>query len=190
MLTPDVVVINLARRPDRRAAFLHRWQTAAPGAPPVRIEAAVDTGDEDGCLASHLRALVRQAGPVLVFEDDACFSADFTLQLQPPPDWDVLWLGGQHHQPPLPVSPTWARVRRMVRTHAYIAREPRLLAAMMIASRARRLDPYMAMLPLNQYVLRTHTVGQAAGASDLGGGFQQEDQYWNVPGHHLGSPVR
>ncbi len=172
----SVAVINLDRRPDRWAAITARW--AATGQTlPLRRVSAVDTGTDDGCLASHRRALSLHDGPVLVLEDDACFAPWFTLDLPLPAAWDVLWLGGQHHRRPVPVDDVWARPRYMVRTHAYIARRPAHLAALMAA--VPRMDPHVSMLPLNQFVLYTHAVGQAADVSDIDGRTRERDQYWN-----------
>ncbi len=175
-----VAVINLDRRPDRYAALTERW-AAAGQTRPLRRFPAVDTGTDDGCLASHRQLLATADGPVLVLEDDSCFAPQFTLDLAPPAGWDVLWLGGQHHREPRPVDTVWARPRYMVRTHAYIARRPRRLAALMQSRAIPRMDPHLAALPLNQYVLRIHTVGQAAGISDIDGHTRTADQYWNRP---------
>lgn len=194
-----VTVINLARRPDRLAGFLSRWRYAAPSLAVTVHQAADRPGQIDGqqwppghadceqrcwtrpadvaCLASHLGVLDTYSGPLLVLEDDACFAEDFTLDLHPPPDWDVLWLGGQHLAAPTPVDRTWVRPTYLVRTHAYLVRQPAALAAAARAGRIPRMDPYLSHLPGNQYALARHTVGQAAGRSDIGAS-RAADEFW------------
>jgi len=174
----SAVVINLADRPQRLRAFQQRWDAA--GAPvPLRRQDAVRGGSDAACTASHLAALSAGSGPLVVFEDDACFAPTFTLDLSPPAGWDVLWLGGQHYLPPAPLDEVWARPRHQLRTHAYIARDPQALAAVIRAARVPRMAPYVAQLPLKQFVLRVHTVGQCAGTSDISGDVRIVDQFWN-----------
>ena len=174
----SVACISLPARADRRAALAARWKATREGHRQVVGVPAFEGGD-DGCLRSHLLALDCSLSPVLILEDDACFAPDFTLDLLPPADWDVLWLGGQHRTRPIEHDETWVRPTRMMRTHAYIARDPRALAALMRLHAIPRMDPYVAALPLNQYVLRRHTVGQSAGLSDIDGRTRPVDQYWN-----------
>lgn len=173
------VVISLRRRPDRLAAFTGRWR-AATGGRRVGVFEAVDTGSAAGCLASHLAVCDLHPAPVMIYEDDACFHPDFTLHVPaPPPDWHVLWLGGQHTTPPTPASaPGWVRAGRLLRTHAYVARFPVLFATMARAANVLRADPFLAGLPVPQYVLDPQTVGQAAGRSDIDGRDRDRDEYW------------
>jgi hypothetical protein len=182
------VVINLPARPERLAGFLERWHTALDRAGigiPLRVQAAVPGGDA-GCLASHHAALSTPTpaadGPLLVLEDDACFAEDFTLDLPVPTghgtDWGLLWLGGQHRLVPQPHDAHWTRPANLMRTHAYIARQPAAVAAAL--ARLPRLDPYLARLALPQFVLRRHTVGQTAGRSDIDGTVRTRDEYWHL----------
>jgi hypothetical protein len=163
-------VINLADRPDRLTAFGIRWALAA-GNLPITVFPAVDGRPERdpayGCLRSHLFVLEAGPGPVLVLEDDAVFAPQFHLPLSAPVDWDVLWLGCRHRQAPAAVSDDWARITDVVCTHGYLARDPQRLAGMLRALRVRRIDPHIGALPLNQYCPRRHTIGQAAGESDI-----------------------
>jgi hypothetical protein len=178
----SAVVINLARRPDRLAAFGRRFTAAMPGMP-VRVVTAVDTGTGAGCLASHLHVLATSVGPTLVMEDDCTFAPEFTADLDaldPPPDWDVLWLGGQHKYHPLPVDERWCRPQWLLRTHCYLAREPGRIAELMHERRPDRMDPAMGMLPVRHYALRRFTAGQTAGLSDLDGQIRRDDQFWRT----------
>lgn len=177
----NIAVINLTRRYDRLAAFMQQAQPvlAGIGTPVTAWAAADDPYEPDrGCLLSHTRLLSTMDGPLLVLEDDACFAPDFTLDLDPPHDWDILWLGGQHRLAPRPHNAAWVVPTYMVRTHAYIARDPADIAARLIG--VPRLDPYMSTLPVMQYVLKYHTVGQAAGVSDIDGRVRDHDEYWQL----------
>jgi hypothetical protein len=175
-------VINLARRPDRLTAFQQRWQAAAPDAP-VHVFTAVDGhgtpgGGSAACLESHLRVMETHTGPLLIFEDDAIFADEFTLDLHAPADWDILWLGGQNRTPPEAYTQHWAIARDVVRTHAYIVRDPQRVARMMREAGYARIDPHLSYLPLRQYFLVNPTVGQAAGSSDATGEHFERDTFF------------
>lgn len=176
----SVAVINLQRRPERLKAFDRRWRKAGHGLP-YDVHDAVDTGDAAGCLASHLQVLSRYTRPVLVLEDDAIFAPAFDPFVTPPGDWWLAWLGGQHRIAPIPVNDRWVRPRYLVRTHAYIARHPAEIGAWLYAANPPRIDPFLAALPIQQYALRTFTVGQAAGTSDIDGRTRNDDEFWNQP---------
>lgn len=125
-----VVVINLDRRPDRRATFIDRFLREGEGWPfanPMRFP-AIDgqrvpkpawfpySAGGWGCTKSHL-AVYEQAlnanQDVFIFEDDAVFAEDAAERLPQflaavPDDWDMIYLGGSHHlnvtRPPVPVN--------------------------------------------------------------------------------------
>lgn len=110
------VVINLARRTDRLAAFQQRWQVL-PGSAgvPLDVFTAIDTGSDLGCLRSHQAVLSAAAAaafdataPLLVLEDDAVFAEQLVLSHlpEPPAGWELAWLGGRHFAPPLPLAAT------------------------------------------------------------------------------------
>jgi hypothetical protein len=136
-----VVVVNLARRPERIERF---WTllTDWPFKKPQRFEAvdgqAVGTPagwDKGpgawGCLLSH-RQILGQAlkdgvRSMLVLEDDAFpvdnFSALAARFLRDVPvDWDGLMFGTQHLREPEPVSPGLVKCIASNRTHAYAVR--------------------------------------------------------------------
>lgn len=174
-------MISLARRPDRLAAFRLRWQRAA-GDTPVDVIAGVDTPDDPvgGCRQAHLGALDTSTGPVLVLEDDAVFRG-FWLDLPaPPPGWQLLRLGGRlvTAAVPLPAPSAWQPVGAIRHTHAYVARDPAALA-----DRIRRCGGDVAAALSfgvgGHYRLRTATVGQAAGRSDISGGDRPADDFFD-----------
>lgn len=118
-----VVVVSLARRPQRWKRFLDHQPRYWPFRP-VELWQAVDGREEElpawyghdptwrkklrgawGCFQSHLaiwrEALDRGQESVLVFEDDAVFCTDFPRRVgvfldSVPDDWDQIYLGGQH----------------------------------------------------------------------------------------------
>src|ERR1700728_4775750 len=136
-----VVVINLARRPERLARFwelLGQW----PFKTPQRVEAVdgqavgVPPGWDKGpgawgCLLSH-RSILETAindgiYSLLVLEDDAYPVANIASLSQKfleavPSDWDGLMLGAEHLLPPQVVSPGVVRCVAANRSHAYAVR--------------------------------------------------------------------
>lgn len=138
------VVINLRRRPDRLAAFTQRWiEARVPVAltfwratdgrhgVPARVPWNRLPPGAWGCWRSHQDVLRRHPGPLLVMEDDAVlrptFGADLAA-LDPPEDWALIYLGGQHLAPPSPFRPGLVVPQRIIRSHCYLARDPQLLA--------------------------------------------------------------
>lgn len=147
----QMVVISLARRPDRRAAFFAQPEcpqtieifTALDGLDgaerPDQWEAPVEGVFSTtayaawGCYQSHLQVLAQAVAQgrhsILVFEDDAHFVDNFRTRLTElladlPTDWEALMLGGQHLTRPTPVRPGLVRCTNTHRTHAYGLRGP------------------------------------------------------------------
>ena len=145
-----VVLINLARRPDRLERFQRyvdqvNWPFAdievfpAIDGDKVGVSSRWKTGGGSwGCMRSHTRileqALMDDVASIFVLEDDAYFPrprsfAQEVIQFlaQVPADWDALMLGGQHVgrdgiRPPEPVKPGIVRCYDCERTHAYALR--------------------------------------------------------------------
>ena len=136
-----VVVVNLARRPERIARF---WQTLGnwPFRKPERFEAidgsAVSVPPEWkmgagawGCMLSH-RQILRSAiadglESLLVLEDDALPAPNFNSLVanflsNVPADWDCLMLGGQHLHTPKPIAHRVVQCISANRTHAFAIR--------------------------------------------------------------------
>ncbi len=188
MRSPDLTatVITLPERTDRLHAFLDRYHATALTHVPLVITPGRPGGDT-GCLAAHRTALTGRVGPLLVLEDDACFTPDFTPHVHPPSGWDIAWLGGQHRARPRDHDDMWVAPTRLVRTHAYLVREPDRIAALLAA--APRMDPWLSTQDtLRQYCLRRHTVGQCAGVSGIDGSVRPADEYWNKPFRPLPFP--
>lgn len=182
MIPAEVLVIHLTRRRDRLVNFTARWRAAGLGVP-VRIVPATDDQatwpagtpwhgyprGTYGCWDSHVRALRSATGPVLILEDDAVFSpvfaqalADLTL----PADWQVCHLGGQHLLPPEPFVPGLVRPTRMLRTHAYLAHYPQVLASGLRARRTH-VDFAFGNLPARRYATDPWLVGQDDSPGDI-----------------------
>lgn len=192
---PTATVINLPRRPDRRAAIQARWDRLATDVA-LKVHPAVDghatlPGDAPwwalrrpgiyGCYHSHRQVLAVSDGPLLVLEDDAVFAPGFTAAiaaLDPPDDWDVIYLGGEHKRPPWPHSPGLVRPRRILRSHAYIARRPHALAAMLARAHYQHIDWLLARMPISRYAVSPFVVGQDGSASDVTSTVHAEN-FWN-----------
>lgn len=194
-----VVVISLARRPDRLAEFLERAAAAWPGQE-IRVEVAVDgrehappswwktTPGACGCYLSHKKAvalaLLEGVERLLIFEDDATFVPDFPARLAAlpvPGDADWLYLGGQHLRRFEPVAEGLVRGVNVNRTHAYALLGRRALAAVRAHLEAdpklwtarHHVDHHYGLLhqarALNVYAASPWLCGQAAGLSDVDG---------------------
>lgn len=202
-----VVVISLARRPDRLAAFQGRAAAAWPGQE-IEVVPAVDgrqasppawwrtTPGAWGCYLSHKKAiaaaLVEGVERLLVLEDDATFVPDFPARLAAvpvPADADWLYLGGQHLRRAEPVAAGLVRGVNVNRTHAYALLCTKALAAVRAHLepdpklwRARHhVDHHYGLLhqarSLNVYAASPWLCGQAAGVSDVDGR-QRPERAW------------
>ena len=194
-----IVCINLDRRPDRWRRVRARF--ARHGIRPVERFAAVDgsrvalpqvwegRGGAYGCLRSHLdvvaAARADRNADLLVFEDDVEFAPDLgprfeRAMAQLPDDWDILYLGGIHTNPPCPVGDSVARVSRTLSTFAY-------------AIRARAFDAFLEIEPslpdpvddqltriqgrLRCYCIFPHVAWVESDHSDIQG---REDNHWYI----------
>lgn len=124
-----VVLINLARRPDRLEKFTD--QAKSVGLEFERFE-AVDAQTENltppqACAASHREVVTRAkadgVGRLLIFEDDALFVPHFEAACEVvlgmiPSDWQMFYLGSWPHSI-IPVNNLVARTEGTICTHAY-----------------------------------------------------------------------
>ncbi len=187
-------VITTEARRHRLAQFQMRWLSTFLGhITPDEVQGPSYLAPAFSCLTGHLQAMERAAAenphePLLIVEDDACFTEAFPYTCEPPHDWDVLWLGAEHIAAPRPVKSFlgafyvtgWVRPTEIMRTHGYVLREPGAVAEMLRKADPPRIDPYLARLPLRHYVAEPQTVGQAAGPSDTGGAPSEVDRYWHL----------
>lgn len=183
-MKPDVaIVINLARRVDRRKAFLARWKERGLADVELIVFQATDhpqlpvpddrwSGFPEGawaCWDSHYRALRRASGVALVLEDDAVFAPDFEAKLSAlvlPPGWDVVHLGGQHLLEPEPVVPGIVKPRWTLRSHAYLAAHPQTLASA-LRTKPTHVDVALGQLPLARFAVDPWLVGQDDSPGDV-----------------------
>jgi hypothetical protein len=133
-----IVVVNLRRRPDRRAEFLsdsppanYQWFEGVDGS---RVPSPLHWKSGEGawgCMQSHRqileRAILDGVEKLLVLEDDAKFDGRFaerfaSFMAAVPDHWDGLMLGGQNMSTPIPVSDGITRSVNCQRTHAYAVR--------------------------------------------------------------------
>ncbi len=105
------------------------------------------------------------ADSVLILEDDVVFHPEFAARvaaLELPDDWAIFYLGCQHIETPVPVSPGLVRVNRALDGHAWAVRRPyfnlvsaamrggtkgdtgRICSDVLVSSLHRRLPTYAA----------------------------------------------
>jgi hypothetical protein len=196
-----VVVISLARRPDRLAGFYARLAGRFDACPYPATDGQEDrppawwktTPGAWGCYQSH-RAVIDYAlaidiESILIFEDDATFVPDFTERLaglEVPADCQMLYLGGQHLTRAEPGPPGLVRGRNVNRTHAYavfgrpalellrdhLRPDPALWTA------RHHIDHHYGLLHRRRriavYAVSPWLCGQAAGVSDVSGRPERE----------------
>lgn len=191
-------LINLPRRPDRLKAALEEFEKI--GVTPKIVE-GVDGhtlplpdgwtagAGAYGCSLSHRRIIedTISAGrnEVIVFEDDVTFVPNFNARFQEfmarvPPDWDAVFIGGQHMEPPENVGNGVLKAANVHRTHGYILRgEYMRFIYQKWASEPGHVDHVWGR---HQREWKVYTpdkwlCGQSAGASDISGR-KLTERYW------------
>lgn len=151
MTVPDsAYVINLARRPDRLAAFQERAAAlgfpvaVAPGIEPKEIPDHWGGSNASyGCVLAHREVLLASHGVTAIFEDDAVVPADLGPRISEaldaaPPDWEIIMLGagkiayGERWCPPI------HQVTNFALTHAYLISAAGRPHVLQITAEARR----------------------------------------------------
>jgi hypothetical protein len=202
-MTPDrVVVLSLARRPDRLRAFTKRlpydWPYRLPRYVPaidgttLSLPASWATAGAGayGCALTHtgeLRKAHRDGvEALLVLEDDVVFApyfgtsvVEFVAEL--PDDAELVMLGGQHFVRPLKVSANVVRCIDTHRTHGYLIKRSAMpLVAEIWESTADHIDRsarrVQAFVPT--YAPEPFLIGQAAGRSDIDG-TDHPERFWH-----------
>lgn len=135
---PHQVCINLERRRDRwermQATFAHHRLNNVARFPALDgLGLAIPASWDDfpgsyGCLMSHL-AVVEDASKnkrssVLIIEDDVAFHPDLNSLFSQyvkelPADWDMLFFGALHGEPPIRVSEHIVKLTHSLSTYAY-----------------------------------------------------------------------
>ena len=191
------VCINLDRRPDRWRRMERRFFESGLGA--IERFRAVDGADIEptaawagqagafACLKSHLAVLAsmkaRGDESVLILEDDVEFADDLTPRFrqafaQAPADWAVLYLGGLHNQPPIPVSGAVSRVTDTLSSFAYAVRREAVEALLSVdPSSGLAIDELLVNLQgrLGCYCVMPHVCWVDSDHSDVVG---NEQDHW------------
>jgi len=173
----QVVVINLAKRPDRMAQI--KAQLDAHKITFERFE-AID-GHELGitgvaaCALSH-RAVIekyKDCQSVFIFEDDAELHPNFeqlwdVFIANLPDDWQMLYLGCNKIDWQ-PIAKGVARLSAGIATHAYGAKQSVFDSMIDASKRAEPIDlSYMQLqVSVPTYVAVPSMVGQVPGFSDI-----------------------
>jgi GR25 family glycosyltransferase involved in LPS biosynthesis len=187
-----VFCINLARRPDRKEQAIAEFAkhgidvefiNAIDGKLLPEVNAVssdhtkVSQGDW-GCTQSHLQVVLKAKHYGLrnyfVFEDDVELATDFNdvfpgYYAQVPENWQMLYLGGNHDQPLLPISDNVAKITRTFTTHAIGIDSSMYDKLIEVWSRQEKVDICISDLhsQYNCYVFRPHIAWQKAGYSDI-----------------------
>jgi hypothetical protein len=198
-LFPRTVCINLDCRPDRWRRVCERFTRSRIG--PVERFAAVDGKRVEvpaewegragvyGCQRSHLQVVAAARADrlesLLVFEDDVEFAEDVGPKFsrafaQVPHDWNILYLGGIHRVPPMPVGDAVARVSRTLSTFAY-AIHSRAFEPFLEFGHARDVGIDLQLIQLQArhpcYCVFPHVAWVEVDHSDVQG---FEDNHWYI----------
>ena len=172
-----VIVINLAKRPDRMAQI--KAQLDAHKITFERFE-AIDAQElgitgVQACALSH-RGVIEQykdAGNVFIFEDDAELNEDFeqlwdVFIANLPDDWQMVYLGCNKIDWQ-PIAKGIARLSAGIATHAYGAKQSVFDSMIDASKRAEPIDlSYMQLqVSVPTYVAVPSMVGQVPGFSDI-----------------------
>lgn len=199
-----VVCINLARRKDRLKQLQAELAKADWPFKEPEIIPAVDgrlcpngrgwKGGPGawGCCRSHLavleQAMTDKVESVLILEDDAfCidgFREKVEAFLADVPQWDAIFLGGQHISPPRSYKPGIVRCRNVQRTHAYALKNGKFMRDVYEAWLVwqshidHRLGPMTE--GYNVFAPEPFLIGQDFGQSDIMGNAVLNRRLWSA----------
>lgn len=185
----QVVVINLAKRPDRMAqikAQLDAHKITFERFEAIDAEELGITGVQ-ACALSH-RGVIEQyknAGNVFIFEDDAQLNSNFeqlwdVFIANLPDDWQIVYLGCNKIEWQ-PIAKGVAQLSAGIATHAYGAKQLVFDSMIQASKSAEPIDlSYMQLqVSVPTYVAIPTMVGQVPGFSDIE---QRFTDYTNVLG--------
>lgn len=174
------VVITLPLRfgPERLKKFEAAWTQTGCSMPLEVHQGVTRPAPSLGCFQSHYDVWRASTEPILVFEDDAVFAPEFTTDVEFPEDTDIFFLGGEHSQPPEPVSDGIVKVTFIHHTHAYFVLNPQGLADKVGEVRGNIIS-FLNGHNLTMYAASPFTVGQAAGPSFIQVRPRPQDEFWN-----------
>jgi len=130
-----VFCINLDRRPDKWAESTAEFdrigltveRVSGVDGQTLRPTGSITAG-EMGCSLSHSGILKKMVennwNKILVLEDDAVFIPNVQEYFEAnvaniPTDWDMLYFGGNHLNPPIPINNAISRITRTYTTSHY-----------------------------------------------------------------------
>lgn len=191
-----VYCVNLDRRPDRWNAVSLEFEKF--GIIVERISAVDGTNieqqglrirpNEMGCLLSHRsileRMIANKMNRVLIFEDDIYFTTDPNAALtvvvpHMPPDWDMLYLGGNHVRTPAKYGSIW-KCSRTFTTSSYAINRgfaEKMLEKLGIGSMQVDVEYSETHLRGNSFCIRPSIVRQLPGYSDIQDSFIDYDDH-------------
>jgi hypothetical protein len=173
----NAVVITMRSTPERLMAFMEGWSGG-----PIRVFYGIEgLSGVAGCFQSHLGVLSTSKGPTLVLEDDAVFARPIPNVFCVPEDCDVLFLGGEHLEPPERVSgyDDLVRCTSIRRSHAYLALDAQTVAKMLRKRTTGHLDYALNDFVPGKYAVHPFIVGQGPGKSIVTGHDRKEVEFWN-----------
>ncbi|TAD78972.1 MAG: hypothetical protein EA001_05625 [Oscillatoriales cyanobacterium] len=142
----QIYCINLDRRPDRwehcqqefsKHGIEQVTRFSAVDAKQIQLPFDAMYNAELSCTLSHLKvleqAIATAAERVLILEDDVVFHdrlGEFFDHYwrQLPLDWDVCLMGGNHIEPPQPITANLLKTRRTYALHAYSVHQKSLVS--------------------------------------------------------------
>lgn len=145
---------------------------------PNNLKVPISNGDV-GCTLSHLgvikKAKEEKLKSILVLEDDAEFIEGFLGKFkeyykQVPKDWQMLYLGGSHLRPIIPVSTNVAKISHTYTTHSYAIKDSVYdMVIKRFPNLQKEVDVYYADIQkiIKAYVIRPHLTWQKEGFSDI-----------------------
>ncbi len=199
----NIFCINLDRRTDRRAqaeaefkkhGITVEFVSGVDGLtldvkPMISADAELVSRGDLGCTLSHLKVvkLAKERGyeNYFVFEDDVELSEDFNEIIgrrmsQVPIDWDMIYLGGNHDQPLIPINDAVSKMTRTFTTHAMGIYKSAYDAMIEVWGKENdKVDIGLSSLhsKMNCYVFRPHLAFQRAGFSDI---LEKYDDYQHL----------